>query len=210
MPIAMRSSRRSASKPTRPFLTSGMTVGLFGGSFDPPHAGHKLVSDRLATALGLDLVWWLVSPQNPLKQTRPGKMEERLQACRALVKSARVHVSDEETRLGTANTIDTVRKLKAQYPGVSFIWLMGADNLAGLHRWKNWAGLMAQIPVAIYPRPGYQIRAGLSPAANRFAGQRLAAADARLLKTAQPPVWVMLEGRMDTNSSTKLRHKKTL
>ena len=206
MPLAMRSSR----SPARPLLVSGMTVGLFGGSFDPPHAGHKLVSDRLGTVLELDLVWWLVSPQNPLKQNRPGKMEQRLQACRKLVKSSRVHVSDEENRLGTTNTIDTVRKLKAQYPGIGFIWLMGADSLVGLHRWKDWAGLMAEIPIAVYPRPGYQTRAGLSPAARRFAGQRLAATDARLLKTAQPPAWVMLEGRMDDNTSTNLRHKKAI
>ena len=148
-----------------------MTVGLFGGSFDPPHKGHSLVSAKLQAALGLDVVWWLVAPQNPLKTRSPDSMENRLNACRELVGSFnnRVYISDEETRLGTRNTVDTVRKLKQIYPQVKFIWLMGADNMASLHHWKDWQVLMHDIPMAIYPRPGYVVKAGLSPAAQHLA-----------------------------------------
>ena len=141
----------------RHHFTPGMSVGLFGGSFDPPHTGHRLVSLTALKALQLDRIWWLVSPQNPLKQHAPKDTAARVAACRALARHPKIFVSDEETRLGTQYAIDTVRRLKAANPGVRFIWLMGADNLAGLHKWKFWDELMREIPVAIYPRPGQHL-----------------------------------------------------
>lgn len=188
-----------------------MTVGLFGGSFDPPHKGHSLVSAKLQAALGLDVVWWLVAPQNPIKTSSPDSMENRLNACRELVGSFnnRVYISDEETRLGTRNTVDTVRKLKQIYPQVKFIWLMGADNMASLHHWKDWQVLMHDIPMAIYPRPGYVIKAGLSPAAQQFGDYRIATDQAANLKTIDAPAWVLLTGKMDDISSTTLRNKSS-
>lgn len=195
----------------RKLFTPGMTVGLFGGSFDPPHKGHSLVSAKLQAALGLDVVWWLVAPQNPLKTSSPDSMENRLNACRELVGSFnnRVYISDEETRLGTRNTADTVRKLKQIYPQVKFIWLMGADNMASLHNWKNWQVLMNDIPMAIYPRPGYVVKAGLSPAAQQFGDCRIAIDQAANLKTIDAPAWVLLTGKMDDISSTTLRNKSS-
>lgn len=189
-----------------------MTVGLFGGSFDPPHEGHRLASAKLQAALGLDIVWWLVAPQNPLKTAAPAAMEERIRACRKLVGrlNSHVHISDEETRLGTRNTADTVRKLKRIYPRVRFVWLMGADNLETLHRWKDWQALMHEVPMAAYPRPGHVVPAGLSPAARRFGACRVAAEQARNLKNLEAPAWVLLTGRMDKASSTALRNKISL
>ncbi|MEC6997965.1 MAG: nicotinate-nucleotide adenylyltransferase [Pseudomonadota bacterium] len=193
----------------RKLFTPGMTVGLFGGSFDPPHKGHSLVSAKLKAALSLDVVWWLVAPQNPLKTRSPDSMENRLNACRELVGSFnnRVYISDEETRLGTRNTVDTVRKLKQIYPQVKFIWLMGADNMASLHHWKDWQVLMHDIPMAIYPRSGYVVKAGLSPAAQQFGNYRIASDQAANLKTIDAPAWVLLTGKMDDISSTTLRNK---
>lgn len=189
----------------------GMTVGLFGGSFDPPHKGHSLVSAKLQAALGLDAVWWLVAPQNPLKSASPDTMENRLKACRELVGplNNRVYISDEETRLGTRHTADTVQRLRQAHPQVKFIWLMGADNMATLHHWKDWQVLMHDVPMAIYPRPGYVVKAGLSPAAQQFGNYRIAADQATHLKTIEAPAWVLLTGRMDDISSTELRNNSS-
>lgn len=195
----------------RKLFSPGMTVGLFGGSFDPPHKGHSLVSAKLQTALGLDMVWWLVALQNPLKRASPEAMEKRLKACQDLVgpSNNRVYISDEETHLGTRNTVDTIRKLKQLYPQVRFIWLMGADNMASLHRWKDWQVLMHDVPMAIYPRPGYVVKAGLSPAAKQFGDYRIAADQATNLKNIDAPAWVMLTGKMDDISSTTLRNNSS-
>ena len=193
----------------RHHFTPGMSVGLFGGSFDPPHTGHRLVSLTALKALQLDRIWWLVSPQNPLKQHAPIDTAARLAACRALARHPKIFVSDEETRLGTQYAIDTVRRLKAANPGVRFIWLMGADNLAGLHKWKLWDELMREIPVAIYPRPGSTLQAGISPAAMRFAPWRKPASAAASFRFAQAPAWIMLDGALSGLSSSALRHHKS-
>ena len=187
----------------------GMSVGLFGGSFDPPHAGHRLVSLTALKALQLDRIWWLVSPQNPLKQHAPKDTAARVAACRALARHPKIFVSDEETRLGTQYAIDTVRRLKEGNPGVCFIWLMGADNLAGLHKWKSWDKLMKEIPVAIYPRPGSTLQAGISPAAMRFAPWRKPPSAAASFRFAQAPAWIMLDGVLSGLSSSALRHHKS-
>ena len=186
----------------------GMSVGLFGGSFDPPHAGHRLVSLTALKALQLDRIWWLVSPQNPLKQHAPKDTAARVAMCRELARHPKIFVSDEETRLGTQYAIDTVRRLKEGNPGVCFIWLMGADNLAGLHKWKSWDKLMKEIPVAIYPRPGSTLQAGISPAAMRFAPWRKPPSAAASFRFAQAPAWIMLDGVLSGLSSSALRHQK--
>ena len=193
---------------TQHHFASGMSVGLFGGSFDPPHAGHRLVSLTALKALHLDRIWWLVSPQNPLKGHAPQDRASRVAACQALASHPKIFVSDEESRLGTQYAIDTVRRLKSANPGVRFIWLMGADNLAGLHKWKFWDELMNEIPVAIYPRPGSTLQAGISPAATRFAPWRKPASSAANFRFAQAPAWIMLDGVLSGLSSSALRRHK--
>ncbi len=191
----------------KPCFASGQSVGLFGGSFDPPHAGHRLVSLTALKALELDYIWWLVSPQNPLKKHPPSNMHERLAACRMVARHRKIHVSDEETRRSTHYAIDTVRHLKAAHPGVRFIWIMGADNLADLHNWKFWNEFMQELPVAVYPRPGYTLRAGGSPAATRFAPWRKPALSARQLKFNTSPAWILLDGVLSGLASSALRHQ---
>ena len=191
--------------PAPPKFFSGAKVALFGGSFDPTHAGHILVAKAALRALGVDYVWWLVSPQNPLKSHRPQNMQKRLKNVQQLANDRRFIISDEETRLGTQFAIDTVRALKAAYPHVDFIWLIGADNLAQMHRWKNWQDLMQEIPLAVYPRPGFTHKAALSPAARGFVWARLPTQAAAQLPLYQAPAWVMLEGVRSSLASSRLR-----
>ncbi|MCH1568709.1 MAG: nicotinate-nucleotide adenylyltransferase [Alphaproteobacteria bacterium] len=183
----------------------GAKVALFGGSFDPPHQGHVTVAKAALRALKVDYVWWLVAPQNPLKPHQPQAMTERLAAVRQLADDKRFIISDEETKLGTHYAIDTVHALKAALPHVDFIWLIGADNLADLHRWKDWQGLMRTIPLAVYPRPGAAHKAALSPAARAFDWARLGSENAAQLALYQAPAWVMLNGKRSTLASSRLR-----
>lgn len=188
-----------------PVAGAGLRVGLFGGSFDPAHAGHVHVTRWALRGFGLDRIWWLVSPGNPLKHDAPASLAARLDAARAIMRHPRVAVTDLETRLGTRATADTLTALKARYPGVRFVWLMGADNLAGFHRWRHWERIMELAPIGVLARPGDQLRAGLSPAARRFARARLPMAEARALPFADPPAWCLLTGRMLDLSSSELR-----
>jgi nicotinate-nucleotide adenylyltransferase len=188
-----------------PIATPGLRVGLLGGSFDPPHAGHVHVTRQALARFGLDRVWWLVSPGNPIKARGPAELSARLAACRRVMEHPRVEVTDAEARLGTARTRDTLRALVARYPGVRFVWLMGADNLAGFHRWGNWQEIARTVPIGVLPRPGAQLAALASPAARRFAGARVPGPAARGLAFRAPPAWALADGPMSELSSTALR-----
>ncbi|HEU0221261.1 MAG TPA: nicotinate-nucleotide adenylyltransferase [Paracoccaceae bacterium] len=184
-----------------------MRIGLYGGSFNPPHAGHRHVSQMALKRLGLDRVWWLVSPGNPLKQEGPAPLARRLAACRALCAHPRVEISDLEARLGTRFTAETLARLRRLYPGVRFVWLMGADNLAQFHRWESWDWIMETVPIGVLARPGGQLAAGLSPAARRYARFRVRGPMASRLPFARPPAWTLLTGPMLAISSTDLRRR---
>ena len=186
-------------------LKPGMRVGLFGGSFDPPHEGHAHVARTARNRLGLDRVIWLVSPQNPLKRARPQDLAQRLAAVRRLARSPADIVSDAETRLGVRYTIDLIRILKARYPGVKFVWVMGGDSLAGFHLWRGWAEILRLVPVVVVARPGASLSDGLPPAARRFDHARLPPLLARCLPLAEPPAWIYLQAPLRHASSTALR-----
>ena len=132
-------------------------IGLLGGSFNPAHRGHRRISLAAIRALGLDEVWWLVSPGNPLKAGRKdmAPYEDRLASARAMARRARIRVSDFEQQAGTLYTIDTVAELERRYPDVRFIWLMGADTVAEFHHWRLWRKLAESLPIAVISRPGY-------------------------------------------------------
>lgn len=187
------------------FFSPGQRVALFGGSFDPPHAGHRQVAEAALKTLALDYVWWLVAPQNPLKTRKAGAMADRLAATQALAAHPKFIVSDEESRLGTRYAVDTVRALQARHHGVHFVWLIGADNLAELHRWKDWQALMHAVPLAVYPRPGATLKAMAGPAAQHFAAARWPAAEAKNLAVHPAPAWVLLDGVQSPLASTDLR-----
>lgn len=188
-----------------PYATPGQVVGLFGGSFDPPHPGHLHLSREALKRLGLDQLWWLVSPGNPLKPHPPAPLTDRLVAARGMARHPRITITDIEARLGTRATADTLAALQHRYPGVRFVWVMGADNLAELHRWGNWQQIMARVPVAVFARPGQRMNALTARAARQYAGARLPERAARVLGRAAPPAWIYLDMPMRRESSTALR-----
>jgi len=189
-----------------PYAAAGQTIGLFGGSFDPPHAGHVHITREALKRFGLDRVWWLVSPSNPLKTQAPAPMEDRLMAARAIMQHPRVKVTDIETRLGTSATADTLSRLRALYPGVRFVWLMGADNLAQLHLWQDWRQIMDNVPVGVLARPGQRISARMSPAARIYARHRISGLNSHLLARATPPAWCFVNVPMSDISSSAIRN----
>lgn len=190
-------------------LAPGMRVGLFGGSFNPAHEGHAHVAETARRRLKLDRVIWLVSPQNPLKPAHEtAGLARRMAGAGVFANQRGMIVSDAETRIGSQYTIDTVRALKARYPGVRFVWIMGADSLATLHRWRGWTQIMREVPVAVVSRPWIALRARFSPAARRFARFRRPSSQAALLPTMTPPAWVFLRGRYNFQSSTALRERR--
>lgn len=193
--------------PTGPVAFPGQRIGLLGGSFDPPHAGHLHISRWALRAFGLQQVWWLVSPGNPLKTDAPADLARRMAAARVLVTDPRVRITDLEARLGTRYTAATLAALRLHYPGVYFVWLMGADNLKGFHHWDRWQQIMEMVPVGVLGRPGQQLRAGLAPAARRFAAARIEPEAAGLLALMRPPAWTLLTGRMLDLSSTEIRSR---
>jgi nicotinate-nucleotide adenylyltransferase len=189
-------------------LTPGMRVGLYGGSFNPAHEGHAHVAETARRRLRLDRVIWLVSPQNPLKgRHETAELSERLAGAQAVAKGHGMIVTEVETRLGSAYTIDTVRALKARFPGVKFVWIMGADSLASFHRWRGWTQIMREVPVAVVSRPWISLKSRFSPAALRFARFRLPSSQAVTLADTRPPAWVFLFGRFNFQSSTALRER---
>ena len=188
-----------------------MAIGLLGGSFDPPHEGHVHISREAMKRLGLDRVWWLVSPGNPLKTRSPAPVAARIAACRALIDHPRMAVCDFESRIGARHTAQTLRRLAAARRGARFVWLMGADNLAGFDRWLGWRGIMARTPVAVFARPQPQADSRLSAdprfskAARICRAARLADSRRRLLARADPPAWTFLNIPMRPVSSTSIR-----
>ncbi|UWR04931.1 nicotinate-nucleotide adenylyltransferase [Ruegeria conchae] len=190
-----------------PYARPGQVVGLFGGSFDPPHQGHVHVTREAIKAFGLDRVWWLVSPGNPLKERGPAPLARRMMAARAVMQHPRVEVTDIEALTGTRATADTLAALRRLYPQVRFVWLMGADNLAQFHRWKDWRQIMDSVPVGVVARPGDRISARMSPAARLYAKYRIDGQARHLLGRAEAPAWCFVNVPMVDVSSTELRNR---
>jgi nicotinate-nucleotide adenylyltransferase len=183
-----------------------MRIGLFGGSFDPPHEGHVLVSRVALTRLGLDRLWWLVTPGNPLKDAKElPSLEARIAACRELAIDPRIVVTGVEAQIRTRFTYDTLRYLRLRCPGVRFVWIMGADNLLHFHRWRHWREIARLVPIAVIDRPGATWSSAGAKAAHAFAKWRLPEKDARLLAGMRPPAFVYLHDRRAFQSSTALR-----
>ncbi|MEO0388178.1 MAG: nicotinate-nucleotide adenylyltransferase [Pseudomonadota bacterium] len=190
-----------------PLALPGQVIGLLGGSFDPPHRGHVHITEEALRRFALDRVWWLVSPGNPLKTRPPAPLADRIGAAAALIRRPDVVITGIEQRLGTRYTAETLAALRARYPGVRFVWLMGADNLATLHHWDRWTEIFRLVPIGVLARPGQQLRAGLSPAAQRFGRQRIPAAAGPLLALRRTPAWCLQTGPMVRASSTDLRRQ---
>ncbi|WP_237152838.1 nicotinate-nucleotide adenylyltransferase [Oryzibacter oryziterrae] len=195
-----------STRPRLPPTLPGMTVGLFGGSFNPPHEGHAHVARLALMELGLDRIWWLVTPGNPLKDVSGlPSIENRLAAVRRIARHPRAVVTDLEARLGTRYTVDLVRRLTRLRPHVRFVLVIGADNWASFHRWGGWQDIAARVAIAVIDRPGATFRALASPAARRYATRRLPERQAAHLSTRPLPAWTFLAGHKVPISSTALR-----
>jgi nicotinate-nucleotide adenylyltransferase len=181
-------------------------IGLLGGSFNPAHGGHRRISLFAQAALGLDAVWWLVSPGNPLKpKAGMAPLAARLAAAQRQARRSRIRATAIETRLGTVYTLDTLCALRRRYPKVQFIWLMGGDNLAQFHRWKAWRSIARTMPIAVIARPGYDGAAAASPAAAWLGRYRRSAASFRHRARWSAPALIHLRFDPDPRSASAIR-----
>jgi nicotinate-nucleotide adenylyltransferase len=188
------------------FARWGARIGLLGGSFNPAHEGHRHLSLVALRRAKLDMVWWLVSPQNPLKgATDMAPLEKRLQKAREVGAHPDIEVTAIETELRTRYTVDTIAALRKRFPNAHFVWLMGGDNLAQFHLWRRWQAIAAMVPIAVVARPGFTARALSSPAAIALAAARLR--DAAHLADRAPPAWAFIQERLDPASATALRNR---
>ena len=192
-----------------PPVAPGLRIGLLGGSFNPPHEGHLQISRIALKRLGLDRVWWLVTPGNPLKSHGElSSLADRVAACRAMADDRRIVITTFERELGTSFTAATLAFLRLRHPATRFVWLMGADNLAGFHRWQHWQGIFHRLPLAVIDRPGAHLGSLSSRAAHLFQRSRLPEGRAQLLADAPPPAWTFLSGRLSPLSSSEIRRKR--
>jgi nicotinate-nucleotide adenylyltransferase len=193
-----------------PPYAPGLRVGLFGGSFNPVHEGHRLVAEQCLKRLALDAVWLLVSPGNPLKDhAELAPLAARIAAVGALIRHPRIHATGFEARHGLAFTIDSLEWLVRSAPEVRFVWIMGADNLVQFERWERWRDIARLMPIAVYARPGSMLRATASRAAHALKPFRIPEAEAETLAGREPPAWVYLRGIMSAQSSSAIRAKRS-
>jgi nicotinate-nucleotide adenylyltransferase len=189
-----------------PHVERGMVVGLFGGSFNPPHQGHLLVAEIALRRLRLDQLWWMVTPGNPLKShSQLAPLAERLAACETLAEDPRIKVTAFERALGTSYTARTLEFVRARNPDVHFIWIMGADNLASFDRWQRWQKIATTFPIAVIDRPGSTLAYLSSKMARTFDYARVDEEDAGVLWRKKAPAWTFIHGPRSTLSSTALR-----
>ena len=188
-----------------PRARAGQAIGLLGGSLDPAHEGHMAITLEAIRRFRLDRVWWMVSPGNPLKARRPAPMPQRIAQAEAVARHPRIQVTDIEARLGTRYTAQTIARLTARYPGIDFIWLMGADNLVQLHRWQDWHRIVETVPMGVFARPGDRLSARLSRAARVYRAAQLPMGSAEALARSQAPAWCFVNLPMSAVSSTAIR-----
>ncbi len=184
----------------------GQRIGLFGGTFDPPHEAHLAACLLALKRLALDRVWWLVTPGNPLKDTSGlAPLDERVAAAREIARHPRIDVTGVESEIGVRYSYDTIRYLVSHCPGVHFVWIMGADNLRSFHRWQKWRGIAGMVPIVVIDRLGPSLYAMGSVTAQALGRQRVPESAAASLPFRRPPAWVFLHGLKSPLSSTALR-----
>ena len=189
-----------------PAAGDGAKIGLFGGSFNPPHEGHLNLCDLALKRLELDQIWWVVTPGNPLKDTsKLASLETRIQKCHEIISHPRIKVTAFEAKHKVRYTADTVTLVKRLRPRNDFIWLMGADNLADFHHWQDWQQIADMMPIAVIDRPGSTLSYHSALASIALSKYRIDEGDASLLAYMRPPAWTFLHGPRSSLSSTQLR-----
>lgn len=193
-----------------PLASPGQRIGLLGGSFNPPHAAHLMISEIALRRLRLERVWWVVTPGNPLKDHNAlPPLDARLAHCRQVARDSRITVTAFEEALPTAYTAATLAFLTRRLPAVRFVWLMGADNFASFHRWQHWRDIAGSMPMAVIDRPGFRHASLASRAARALARWRAPESEAFRLASFDPPAWTFLTGPLSPLSSTALRGEKS-
>jgi nicotinate-nucleotide adenylyltransferase len=209
--VTSRSAGQGLANPTvySGRLYAGLRIGLLGGSFNPAHDGHRFISLEAMKRLKLDAVWWLVSPQNPLKAAKGmASLGERMARADAVARHPRIVVTDIENRLGTRVTVDTLTALAQRFTATRFVWLMGADNLAQIPRWNRWTTIFHSTAVAVFDRPSYSLKALSGQAATRFARHRVPPRKAGRLAALDPPAWTFIVMRRHPASATAIRRRR--
>lgn len=191
-----------------PFCESGNRIGLFGGSFNPPHDGHVLVAKTALQRLKLDQLWWMITPGNPLKDNKGLlPIRERIRLSAQLVDDPKIKITGFEQKIRSFKTVSTIAYILAHHKNTHFVWVMGADSLETFHHWYKWRKIMAMIPIAIIDRPSAHMSASFSPAAQAFDRYRIKEYDIEALPLKKPPAWGYIHGKRSYASSTDLRQK---
>lgn len=196
---------KTAMEHVFPTVKRGQVIGLLGGSFDPAHEGHAHITRTALNRFGLDRVWWLVSPGNPLKERGPAPMADRIHRAKQVMNDPRVIITGIEERLGTRYTAETIAALQKRYRGTRFVWIMGADNLAQFHRWQDWQTIMRSVPIGVVARPGHSTSAKTSKATQVFNTSQLLPRESRALGRSDAPKWCYVNLPMSDASSTAIR-----
>lgn len=187
-------------------LWAGRTVGLLGGSFNPAHDGHRHISLHALQRVGLDCIWWMVSPQNPLKSSfGMAPLPERVLHAKKIARHPKILVTDIEAQIHTQYTADTLRRLNELFPATRFVWLMGTDNLRQIHRWQEWETIFNSVPVCVLDRPPRGNALKSCPAGEKFRSSLLPQEKAGLLREQDPPAWTILHIPLNDISATAIR-----
>jgi nicotinate-nucleotide adenylyltransferase len=202
----MISDRVPARYLRMPYVEKGLAVGLFGGSFNPPHAGHALVAEIALRRLALDQLWWIVTPGNPLKSSNElAPLADRLSLSERIAQNPRIKVTAFEAAHNVRYTADTLALVRARNPGVDFVWVMGADGLRDFHRWQRWRKIVMTFPIAVIDRPGATLSFLSSMVAKTFDYARVDEIDAPRLARMRAPAWTFIHGPRSLQSSTAIR-----
>ncbi len=185
-------------------------IGLLGGSFDPPHRGHVYISLEAKKILSLDEIWWLITPQNPLKIIKPASYNDRLKNCKIIAKNHPIRIKEIEKKINSKYSQFTIEYLCNHYPNIKFYWLMGADNLINLHKWQNWRRFFKQISIVIFKRHGYNNAALKSIASKTFANFHINPNSLNKMYFIKKPSWTFLENKEIRISSSEIRHQRKL
>ena len=185
-------------------------IGLLGGSFDPPHKGHLFISIQAKKILHLDEVWWLVTPQNPLKINQPATYRERLINCKSITKSSPIKIKEIEKKINSKYSYQTINFLQNHYQNIKFFWLMGADNLILFHKWQKWRKIFKNISIVIFKRHGYNTKALKSITLKTFKNSRIVTKRLQQYHFDKFPSWVLIDNREIKVSSSEIRKQRLL
>ena len=184
------------------------SIGLLGGSFDPPHKGHLFISLEAKKILKLDEIWWIVTPQNPLKISKPATYKERIKNCKNITRNFPIKIKEIEKQIGSDNSYKTINYILNHYKNIKFFWLMGADNLISFHKWQNWQKIFNNISIVIFKRHGYNIRALKSIASKKFINNKILGSDFNMEEFNNLPSWVFVENNEIKISSSDIRNQR--